>query len=179
AAAMVDARRGEAGLERRLRAVALTDRPERGGVGAVRGEGEERLGRRTLDGAEDLHLVAHLLAALEVEGHLALGDHGGGFDHVVGEGDAIPVEELFHRATGRYERRSPARRSAVARQVVERSNMAIASPSRRSASHCWRATRSTAGQLHGRGSSARAAARITISPVSGSIASPRNGSSSA
>src|SRR4030095_1697327 len=100
AAAVVDARGGEAGLERGLGGVALADRTERGGVGAVRGDREEGLRRRALERAEDLDLVADLLAALEVESHLALCDYGGGFDHGVVEGDAGPVEGVFHLGRG-------------------------------------------------------------------------------
>src|SRR5262249_42339461 len=69
AAPVMNAGLGEARLQRALGAVALADGTERGGIGAIRRHGEERLRRRALQRAEHLHLVADLLAALEVEGH--------------------------------------------------------------------------------------------------------------
>src|SRR5262249_45565255 len=94
--AVVDPGSGEACIERRLRALALADGTERPGIAAVRCHREERLRRCPLQHAEDLHLVADLLPTLEVEGDLALADHGRRLDHVRGEGDAIPAQ-FFHR----------------------------------------------------------------------------------
>src|SRR5262249_54217844 len=96
-AAVVNARVVQARLQRRLRALALAGGPERGGIGAIRRDGEERLGGGTLQGAKDLHLVAGLLGALEVDRHVALGDERRRLDHVRREGDAVPGDRR-HRA---------------------------------------------------------------------------------
>src|SRR5262245_9999554 len=88
---VVDAGLGETGVERLLCAVALADGAERPVIATVRRHREERPRRRALQRAEHLHLVADLLLASEVEGHLTLADHGRGLDHVRGEGDTVPA----------------------------------------------------------------------------------------
>src|SRR5262245_17404471 len=105
---VVDAGLCETGFESLLGAVALADGAERPGIATVRRHRVEGPRGRALQRAEHLHLVADLLLPIEVEGHLTLADDGRGLDHVRGEGDVVPPEDV-HPVPIMHSRRSPAR----------------------------------------------------------------------
>src|SRR5215472_11590817 len=105
---VVDAGLGETGVERLLCAVALTDGAERPGIATVRRYREEGPRGGALQRAKHLHLVANLLLPIEVEGHLTLADDGRSLDHVRGEGDTVPPQDV-HPVPIMHSRRSPAR----------------------------------------------------------------------
>src|SRR5262249_12954380 len=89
---MMDARRRETRLQCGLRAVAVAGRSERRRIAAVRRHGEEGSRGLTLERPEDLHLVADLLASLEVERHQTFRDDCSRLHHVRGERDAVPID---------------------------------------------------------------------------------------
>src|SRR5256885_1046231 len=116
APAVVDARVVEAALQRRLGRRGRADRAEALRVVAAHADGEVAFRVPALERLVHLDLVRRALARREVDHDLALADDRRRLGHVLGEGDAAPVERHGAKLTLRARRAPRASRAPGGRR---------------------------------------------------------------